>query len=90
MRVKLAQVLIRDCQRPVAALRVLDEIPAGSLPADLEAARQKLAAKAQQMLEEGVLEIGRRRLTENLRLMPKTNKPSGTVDGLGVTRCVRV
>jgi len=57
MRVKLAQILIRDCQRPVAALRVLEEIPPGSLPADLEAARQKLAAKAQQMLEEGVVEM---------------------------------
>jgi membrane associated rhomboid family serine protease len=57
MRVKLAQILIRDCQRPVAALRVLEEIPPGSLPADLEAARLKLAHKAQRMLEEGVLEL---------------------------------
>ena len=32
MRVKLAQVLIRDRQRPVAALRVLEEIPAGLAP----------------------------------------------------------
>jgi len=57
MRVKLAQILIRDFQRPVAALRVLEEIPPGSLPADLDAARLKLARKAQQMLEEGVLEL---------------------------------
>jgi membrane associated rhomboid family serine protease len=57
MRVKLAQILIRDFQRPVAALRVLEEVPPGSLPADLEAARTKLARKAQQMLEEGVLEL---------------------------------
>ena len=57
MRVKLAQILIRDFQRPVAALRVLEEIPPGSLPADLEAARTKLVRKAQQMLEEGVLEL---------------------------------
>ena len=57
MRVKLAQILIRDFQRPVAALRVLEEIPPGSLPADLEAARARLARKAQQMLEEGVLEL---------------------------------
>jgi hypothetical protein len=57
MRVKLAQILIRDFQRPVAALRVLEEIPPGSLPADLESARAKLARKAQQMLEEGVLEL---------------------------------
>jgi membrane associated rhomboid family serine protease len=57
MRLKLAQVLIRDRQRPVAALRVLDEIPAGALTPDLESARQKLALKAKQMLEEGVLEL---------------------------------
>ncbi len=57
MRVKLAQILIRDFQRPVAALRVLEEIPPGSLPADLEAARAKLARKSQRMLEEGVLEL---------------------------------
>ena len=57
MRVKLAQILIRDFQRPVAALRVLDEVPPGSLPADLEAARARLARKAQQMLDEGVLEL---------------------------------
>jgi hypothetical protein len=57
MRVKLAQILIRDFQRPVAALRVLEEIPPGSLPADLEAARARLANKAQQMVDEGVLEL---------------------------------
>jgi hypothetical protein len=57
MRIKLAQILIRDRQRPVAALRVLDEIPAGALPADLESTRQKLTSKAKRMLEEGVLEL---------------------------------
>jgi membrane associated rhomboid family serine protease len=57
VRLKLAQILMRDRQRPVAALRLLDEIPAGSLTPDLESARQKLALKAQQMLDEGVLEL---------------------------------
>lgn len=57
VRVKLAQTLIRDHRRPVAALRVLEEIPAGSLPADLETVRRKLVMKANQMLEEGVLEL---------------------------------
>jgi hypothetical protein len=57
MRLKLAQILIRDRQRPAAALRVLEEIPPGSLPADLETTRQKLARKADQMREEGVLEL---------------------------------
>jgi membrane associated rhomboid family serine protease len=57
MRIKLAQVLIRDRQRPVAALRVLEEIPAGALPADLESTRQKLASKAKRMVEEGSVEL---------------------------------
>jgi membrane associated rhomboid family serine protease len=57
MRIKLAQVLIRERQRPVAALRVLEEIPTGALPADLESTRQKLALKAKRMIEDGVLEV---------------------------------
>jgi membrane associated rhomboid family serine protease len=57
VRLKLAHTLIRDHQRPVAALRILQEIPAGSLPADLEMVRGKLAVMANQMLEEGVLEL---------------------------------
>ncbi|WP_422928012.1 rhomboid family intramembrane serine protease [Singulisphaera sp. PoT] len=54
---KLAFVLMRNCQRPTAALRILDEIPAGSLPAELAAAREKLRKEAAQMIEEGVLEL---------------------------------
>ena len=57
MRLKLAQVLIRDRQRPIAALRVLEEIPPGSLPPDLERPRQTLARQADRMREEGVLEL---------------------------------
>jgi membrane associated rhomboid family serine protease len=57
MRLKLAQVLIRDRDRPAAALRVLEQIPKGSLPADLEATRQILARKADQMREQGAIEL---------------------------------
>ena len=57
MRLKLAQILIRDRQRPTAALRVLAEIPAGALPSDLDTIRRTLAARATQMQEEGVLEL---------------------------------
>jgi membrane associated rhomboid family serine protease len=57
MQLKLAHVLIRDRQRPTAAIRVLNEIPEGSLPPDLYATRLKLMARAQQMQEEGVLEL---------------------------------
>jgi len=57
VRLKLAQVLIRDRRRPTAALRVLEQIPRGTLPADLEATRQKLARKADQMREQGEIEL---------------------------------
>lgn len=57
VRLKLAQVLIRNVQRPVAALRTLREIPAGSLPADMERVRDKLILQAERMLEEGVIEV---------------------------------
>jgi hypothetical protein len=57
MRLKLAQILIRDRQRPIAALKVLDEIPPGSLSPDLEKSRQALARQAARMQEEGVLEL---------------------------------
>jgi membrane associated rhomboid family serine protease len=57
VRLKLAQILIRDRQRPVAALRVLAEIPPGSLPPNLESARRTLTSKANQMRADGVLEL---------------------------------
>jgi membrane associated rhomboid family serine protease len=57
MGLKLAQILLRDCQRPFAARKVLQSIPAGLLSADLEKARGKLLTQAEQMLEEGVLEV---------------------------------
>jgi membrane associated rhomboid family serine protease len=57
VRLKLALVLIRDRQRPAAALRVLAEIPPGSLPLDLEMARQQLARQAARMQADGVLEL---------------------------------
>ena len=53
---KLAQVLIRDGQ-PGRALRTLQEIPAGSLPADLERVRRKLVLQAERMQEEGAIEV---------------------------------
>jgi membrane associated rhomboid family serine protease len=57
IRLKLAQVLIRDRQRPTAALRVLAEVPSGALAGDLEKARQQLTRQAKKMQEEGVLEL---------------------------------
>jgi membrane associated rhomboid family serine protease len=57
VRLKLAHTLIRDHQRPVAALRILQEIPPGSLAPDLEMVRGQLAVRAKQMVDEGVLEL---------------------------------
>ncbi len=57
MRLKLAQVLIRDRQRPTAGLRVLAEFPAAALTPELDAIRQKLMKQAHAMQEDGVLEL---------------------------------
>lgn len=57
VRLKLAQILIRDRQRPAHALRILSEAPEGSLPPDLERIRRQLEQQARGMLEEGVLEL---------------------------------
>src|SRR4051794_18468564 len=57
VRLKLAQVLIRDQQRPVQALRVLAGIAEGSLPTSLESARRRLEQAATRMRDEGVLEL---------------------------------
>jgi membrane associated rhomboid family serine protease len=57
VRLKLAQVLIRDQQRPAQALRVLAGAPEGSLPGPLEATRRQFIAEAERMREDGVLEL---------------------------------
>src|SRR5262249_30389300 len=57
VRLKLAQVRSRDCQRPQAALRVLSDFDRAPLPAEAEAVRQRLLRKADQMCEEGVIEL---------------------------------
>jgi membrane associated rhomboid family serine protease len=57
VRLRLAQVLVKEQQRPAHALKVLDEIPAGALPENLENAARQLRRQAEQMREEGVLEL---------------------------------
>jgi hypothetical protein len=57
VRLKLAQVLIRECQRPQAALRVLNEFGRGSLPGEAEKVRQKLLRQADRLCAEGVIEL---------------------------------
>ena len=57
VRLKLAQILIRDREHPTHALRVLEEIREGSLPGSLETVRVALVNQAQHMVNEGVLEL---------------------------------
>lgn len=57
VRLSLASVLIRELGRPTEARRHLQQIPAGSLDATLERSRQNLLKEAEQMIEDGVLEV---------------------------------
>jgi membrane associated rhomboid family serine protease len=57
VRLKLAQILIQRLSRPLQALKVLGQIPEGSLPESLAAIRRQLARKAEAMQEEGPLEL---------------------------------
>jgi membrane associated rhomboid family serine protease len=57
VRLKLAQILIQKQGRPQQALKVLGQIPEGSLPQNLEAIRAQLARHAEAMREEGPLEL---------------------------------
>lgn len=57
IRLKLADVLIRRLDRPVAGERVLDAISEAELTPALADVRRQLAARAEHLREEGVLEI---------------------------------
>ncbi len=57
LRLRLAQIYLRELEKPMAATRLLEAIPAGSLAEDLEGLRQQMIEQATQMLEEGVLEL---------------------------------
>jgi hypothetical protein len=56
-RLRMAQVLIRELERPAAGLKVLRELEGETLPPDLEKVRRQLLAQAAHMQEEGVLEL---------------------------------
>ena len=57
VRLKLAQVLIQKLSRPLQGLAVLNQIPAGALSESLEATQRKLVREAEQLREEGDLEL---------------------------------
>ena len=57
VRLKLAQILVKEQGRPQYGLKILARIPTSSLPENLEAVRRQLVAEAERMREEGVLEL---------------------------------
>ena len=58
VRLKLGQLLVQKQERPARALKELEQIQEGSLPHQLEALRGQLIQQAEQLLAEGVLELG--------------------------------
>lgn len=56
-RLRLAQILIEQQQRPSYAARVLGELPRENLGEKEEKLRTSLEAKAQKMIDDGVLEL---------------------------------
>lgn len=57
IRLKLAQILIRECQRPQAGLQVLGEFGPATLPPGAETLRRKLIRHADRLCAEGVIEL---------------------------------
>ncbi len=57
VRLKLASLLLRKLQRPTEARRHLQQIAPGDLDPSLERHRRQLLAEAEQMIDEGVLEL---------------------------------
>lgn len=58
VRLKLGQLLVQKQERPARALKVLQQIAEGSLPQPLEALRRRLIEQAEQLLADGMLELG--------------------------------
>ncbi len=57
VQLKLAQILIQKLGRPLQGLKVLDQIPEGALPEKLDLVYRQLAHEAEQMREDGELEL---------------------------------
>ena len=53
----VSREIFRNQARPMQALKILGEIPEGSLPEKLEAIRRQLARRAEALREEGHLEL---------------------------------
>jgi membrane associated rhomboid family serine protease len=57
VRLKLAQVLIQKLARPLQALKLMEQIPDGTLPQRLELERRRLVQQAEHMRDQGELEL---------------------------------
>jgi len=57
VRLKLAQILLREQKRPGQALKVLARLPTAGLPAQLESIRKQLTEQALRMRDLGTLEL---------------------------------
>jgi hypothetical protein len=57
VRLKLAQILLREQKRPAQAMIVLAKLPAGGLNAQLEPLRKQLTDQANRMQAQGVMEL---------------------------------
>ena len=57
VRLRLGQILLLQENRPNQAIRVLKKIAPSELPANLEATRQQMLARADQLRDEGELEL---------------------------------
>jgi hypothetical protein len=57
VRLKLAQILLEHDKRPGAALSVLEKVKPAELAAPLQAAYQRLEARARQAYADGDLEV---------------------------------
>ena len=79
VRLKLGQLLVQKQERPARALKVLAQIPEDSLPQTLEALRRQLIEQAEQLLADGVLELGDRGLNAGrfVRKKPEMTPESG-------------
>lgn len=56
-RLRLARILIEQQQRPAYALRVMSPLPETPLPEALERLRARLKTRAQELIDDGVLEL---------------------------------
>ncbi len=58
VRLRLARLFVQEQRRPKAALRLLEEINADSLPAKEREVQRAIVRRARKQIDEGVIELG--------------------------------